>query len=227
LAKTTRPSREPAPSARTSATRGGLVYEKIRNEIRDRVLLPGDRLREADLAERLGVSRTPIREALKRLEAEGFIVFGPPRGFVIAHLSSTQVMEIYAVRELLEGGAARFACERATQLDIELLKHLIAKQTEVKSAEAARAYNLRLHEAIYNASHNEYLLKAMTVLQDAMALLGTTTYSMPGRIQTAWREHERLVECIIRRDADGAEKEARRHIQESSAVRLKMLFGDR
>lgn len=203
------------------------MYEKIRKEIRDRVLLPGDRLPEADLAERLGVSRTPIREALKRLEAEGIIVFGPPRGFVIAHLSSIQVMEIYAVRELLEGGAARFACERASHLDIELLKHLVAKQSEVKSAEAARAHNLRLHEAIYNASHNEYLMKAMTVLQDAMALLGTTTYSMPGRIQGAWLEHERIVECIIRRDSDSAEKEARRHIRESSAVRLKMLFGDR
>jgi DNA-binding GntR family transcriptional regulator len=208
-----------------SGSRATFVYTQIRSEIRDHELRPGDRLREIDIAERLGVSRTPVREALKRLEAEGLIIYAQPRGLVVTELSHSDVMQLYAMREVLEGAAARFAAEQASSMEIRSLQQIVMQERSVKTAAEAVATNLRFHEAISTAAHNEYLLKAMNVLQDALSLLGTTTYSTPGRIATAAQEHSDIVDCIAKHDPEAAEKTARQHIHMASSLRLEMLFG--
>lgn len=201
------------------------VYGRLRLEIRSQELKPGDRLREIDLAERLGVSRTPIREALKRLEADGLIQVAPPRGFVVTELTHRRVMELYAMREILAGVAARFAAEQASLMEIQTLQALVAQQGAAKGAAAAARLNDRLREAITSAAHNEFLTRATNSLNDALELLGTTTYSVPGRIESGWKENKKIVDAIARRNGAAAEEAARLHVRNAAKLRVQMLFG--
>lgn len=210
---------------RSATTRGEFVYAQLREEIFTRKLRSGDRLREIELADRLRVSRTPVREALQRLGAEGLVMVTSSRGLVVTELTPENVMALYAMREILEGAAARFASERASTLEIEYLQNAISRMRGVISASEAAAQNQRLHDFIVRSAHNEFLLKAVNALGDTMALLGTTTYSVPGRIESGLRDNEEIVACIARRDADAAEQAARTHIRAASTLRLGMLFG--
>ena len=206
----------------SSSLRGEFVYVALRGEIRNGRLQPGDRLRETEIAARLGVSRTPVREALKRLESDGVVAFGQPRGLTVTKLSHGQILELYAMREILEGAAARFAAERAAPFEIASLKQIVAQHEGMKTPKEAAVANRRLHDEIIAATHNVYLQRVMTVLSDALALLGTTTYSVPGRIASGWKENAEIIECIERRDPDAAEDAARRHIRAAGAVRIAM-----
>jgi DNA-binding GntR family transcriptional regulator len=201
------------------------VYGQVRSAIRSQKLKPGDRLREVDLADRLGVSRTPVREALKRLEADGLIQVAPPRGFVVTELTHRRVMELYAMREVLAGVAARFAAEHASPMEIHTLQELVAQQGTAKDAAQAARNNDRLREAITSAAHNEFLTRATNSLNDALELLGATTYSVPGRIESGWRENKKTVEAIARRNGDSAEEAARLHVRNAAKLRVQMLFG--
>jgi DNA-binding GntR family transcriptional regulator len=202
------------------------VYAQLRQEIGDRRLTSGERLREVDIAERLSVSRTPVREALKRLEAEGLVRFAPPRGFVVVQLSPAQVMELYAMRKVLVGAAVRFAAEQASPIEIQSMQQILAQLEHAKASDEVATINRRLHEAIVAAAHNEYLYKAANVLNDALGLLGTTTYSIPGRIKDGLEENKEIIACIARHDPDGAERAAHAHISAATVLRLQMLFGD-
>jgi DNA-binding GntR family transcriptional regulator len=201
------------------------VYGKLRSAIRNQELKPGDRLREVQLAERLGVSRTPVREALKRLEADGLTRVAPPRGFVVTELTHRRVMELYAMREILAGVSARFAAEQASPMEIQTLQELVAQQGTAKDATAAARLNNRLREAITSAAHNEFLTRATNSLNDALELLGTTTYSVPGRIESGWKENKKIVEAIARRNGAVAEEAARLHVRNAAKLRVQMLFG--
>jgi DNA-binding GntR family transcriptional regulator len=202
--------------------RGQFVYDAVRDDIRSGGLRPGERLRETEIAERMGVSRTPVREALKRLESDGLVTFGQPRGLTVTELSQGQILDLYAMREVLEGAAARFAAERASPLEIATLKQILEQHKHASSPEEVAAVNRQLHDAIVGAAHNLYLQRVMTVLSDALALLGTTTYSVPGRIASGWKENAQIVDCIERRDAAGAEKAAQAHIRAAGAIRIAM-----
>jgi DNA-binding GntR family transcriptional regulator len=202
------------------------VYGQLRSAIRNQELKPGDRLREVELAERLGVSRTPVREALKRLEADGLTQLAPPRGFVVTELTHRRVMELYAMREILAGVAARFAAEQAAPMEIQTLQELVAQQGTAKDPSAAARLNDRLREAITSAAHNEFLTRATNSLNDALELLGTTTYSMPGRIESGLKENRKIVEAIARRNGAVAEETARLHVRNAAKLRVQMLFGN-
>ena len=205
-----------------SSLRGQFVYGEVRDDIRSGRLLPGDRLRETEIAERMGVSRTPVREALKRLESDGLVSFGQPRGLTVTELSQSEILDLYAMREVLEGAAARFAAERASPLEVASLKQILEQHKETTSAAEVAAANRQLHDAIVAAAHNMYLQRVMTVLSDALALLGTTTYSYPGRIASGWKENAHIVACIARRDPVAAEKAAQEHIRAAGTIRIAM-----
>jgi DNA-binding GntR family transcriptional regulator len=202
------------------------VYGQLRLAIRNQELKPGARLREVELAEWLGVSRTPVREALKRLAADGLTQVAPPRGFVVTELTQRRVMELYAMREVLAGVAARFAAEHASSMELQALRELVAQQGAARDADEAAQRNDCLREAITSAAHNEYLTRAANSLNDALELLGSTTYSMPGRIESGWKENKKIVEAISRRNGPGAEEAARLHIRNAAKLRVQMLFGN-
>lgn len=221
-ARTVRAETTPVRGHVSSELRGDFAYVALRDELRSGRLNPGDRLLETEIAERLGVSRTPVREALKRLESDGIATFGQPRGLTVTKLSPGQILELYAMREVLEGAAARFAAERAAPYEIAALKQIIQANEGTRVPNQAAAANQRLHEAIVAATHNVYLQRLMSVMTDALALLGTTTYAVPGRIASGWKENAEIVACIERRDPDSAEEAARRHIRAAATVRMAM-----
>src|SRR6195256_2884675 len=136
-------------------SRADFVYESLRNAISDGRIAGGERVREEEVARNLGVSRTPVREALQRLQQRGLLVLGAGRGLVVAHLSQQEVVELYAMREILEGSAARFAAKHATAAEIAILYQL---QEQLRAAEGDAmlhvSLNRRFHQAIYEAAHN-------------------------------------------------------------------------
>ncbi len=210
----------------TGASRGQWVSETLRENIRDGVYDPGGRVTEQEVAARLGVSRTPVREAMRRLESEGLLIQLPWRGVVVAELDQAQVLELYAMREVLEGTAARFAAQHADQSEINRLFDLLSRQEHAGgNAVLAASINRSLHDAIYAAARNRYLLSTLNALGNALALLKGTTYSQPGRTAEGLQEHRTLVDAIAARDGILAETAARDHIVKARHIRLKLLYG--
>lgn len=193
--------------------------------IQSGTLKPGTRLREVELAQWLGSSRTPVREALNRLQTEGLVVQEPRRGMIIAELDHSMVSELYYMREVLEGTAARLAARQASDVEIAMLRDIADRDKTFSDDPVRLAKNNRLfHETLYHAAHNRYLLKTLSLLRESMALLGQTTLSQPGRSSTAFEEHDTLVAAIERHDAVAAEEASRAHIRAAHRARMRMMF---
>ena len=200
------------------------IFETLQNEILEGQLQPGHRVKEAELADRFGLSRTPIREALRRLETRGLLVHEPYRGRVVAQLEESAIGELYVMREILDSSAARLAAQHATDTEIAAMEAQIARGRKLvddplKLATSNRAF----HIAIYRAAHNRFLVKASDTLTESLALLGPTTLSAKGRSKQSIKEHEDIVAAIKKRDGDTASAAARNHIQEAFQVRLLQL----
>lgn len=211
----------------TPGTRGaGLsdaVFATLRHALRSGIIQPGDRLREEEIAERFSVSRTPVRDALRRLLERRFLEVSGGRGLMVRRLDRGEVLELYQMREIMEGTAARFAAENATSAEIGLLTDL---QTSFEGATTAADWqrlNKQFHDTIAGAVRNRFFHGPIEELQDFLALLGPTTFSVIGRASPAADEHRRILEAIARHDPDAAEIAARDHIRSALATRLRML----
>ncbi len=218
-------ARAPRKRGKKQASHGLAVSETLRNDVQTGRYNPGDRITEQEVAARLGVSRTPVREALRRLESEGLVVSLPWRGVVVAELDRSQVLELYAMREVLEGTAARFAAQHADDAEIDVMRDILSRQADAgDDGDLAARINRDLHEAIYDAARNRYLLATLHGLRNALALLKGTTFAATGRPDAALSEHRAIVNAIAKRDGDKAERAARRHIANARRTRLKMLY---
>lgn len=213
----------PKASDPRSASRGEFVYKTLLQAIRSGKLRPGHRIREEEIAQSLKVSRTPVREAIQLLNARRLLAFAPGRGIVVMELTRQQVMELYAMREVLEGAAARFAAQYASDDEIAVLRGLSQEfKAETAPAKLA-AINLRFHRAIYDAARNRYVLEALNNLEDALSLLPGTTYAARGRHASGVREHRAIITAIEKRDPDAAEAASRAHIREAQRARLALM----
>jgi DNA-binding GntR family transcriptional regulator len=203
--------------------RGEFAYRVMREALRSGAFRSGEHLREAEVAKRLRISRTPVREAFHRLVAEGLLKVGRWNGVVVAELSAAELVQLYAVREALEGTAARLAAEHATAAEIERL-------AEIADAEAAAKtdpnrlviINSELHQMMYAAAHNRYLLQALNTVVDTLGLVRHSTFVLPGSIELAHREHLKIIAAIRKHRPDDAEELARQHIRHALAMRLKL-----
>jgi DNA-binding GntR family transcriptional regulator len=209
------------PALPRGRSRADFVYESLRDAISDGRIAGGERVREEEVARNLGVSRTPVREALQRLQQRGILILGPGRGLMVAQLSHAQIVELYAMREILEGSAARFAATHATAPEITTLYEL---QEQLKTAESDDmlhiTLNRRFHQAIYEAAHNRYLMQTLESLNDSFALLRSSTFRLPHRQRDSDEERRRIIEAIEKRDPALAEKEAREHILQAQRTRF-------
>ncbi|MFG1347994.1 GntR family transcriptional regulator [Xanthobacter autotrophicus DSM 431] len=204
-------------------SRAQRVYERLKEDIRAGVLRRGERVREETVARALGVSRTPVREALARLQAGGLLEV-TANGLVVVTISHAQTLELYAMREVLEGSAARFAAQHAAPSEVSVLMRLGASFADA-FGDAIRLADLnrRFHAAILDAAHNRYLVRMLEELSDALALLPGTTFQLPERGPLAVEEHAAIVEAIAARDPDRAEQAARHHIQQAQEARLTLM----
>ena len=207
------------------ASRSGTdIYRLLVEAIENGELSPGTRLRETELAERFGVSRTPVREGLKQLEAQGLARHEANRGMVIPTLDNDEINELYIIREVLEGTAARLAAQHATEVEIAILQDLVkSDRTRQDDVQALLATNRAFHRRLTLASHNRYLIAQMAHMKQFLLLLGGTTLADPARRAAAVAEHARLVEALAARDTAKAEKLARAHIHAALRARLENL----
>ena len=182
---------------------------------------PGDRLVESDLADRFGVSRTPIREALQRLETQSLLT-REGRSLIVASLDHNQIAQLYVVRTELEALAARLAAQHATPQEISVLRDFVEEDRALlgKPEAMARA-NRRFHIQIHLASHNQYLVQQLDLVHRSMALMATTSLAAEGRGEVALAEHGRIVDAIERGDGDAAYSELVSHLSRAFEVRLK------
>lgn len=208
-------------------TRSQSAYQSILGAIREGVYKPGERLREEDVAQRIGVSRTPVREALGRLLEKGLIEAGAGRGLAVSTLSMPQVFELYALRQELEGLVARFAAQHATEVEIANFERLNADFREAENPRLAAELNRILHARFYDACRNRYLRLAVDELQETIILLPETTFVAAGRIETAFEEHDRIIQAIKRRDTDEAQRAGISHISKALGVRLQIADDNR
>lgn len=201
------------------------AYGLFRDGLRTALFRPGQRLLETELAEQLGMSRTPVREAIRRLQAEGLVAHLPARGLCVATYDAAQVDELYVMREALEGTAARLAAQHAGRPEVLVLQRMLA-QEHALDGEAAAEHNQRFHRALHQAAHNRYLLRSLSAISDALLLLGPTTLGTAGRAEAARVEHRRIVAAIAARDAVAAEAAARAHIAAAHEARLAMTAAE-
>ena len=205
------------------AARGNFVCEMIQNAIREGKLRSGQRLREADLAEWLGVSRTPVREALKMLEVQGLVSSASGDGLIIATLTQQEVSELYTAWSEMERIAARHAALHARPANIKIMQGICDQWSEDLSAIELGRLNHKLHQAIYTASHNIFLHRALNAIDNSLALLGLHTYSIPERRAEAGAEHLAIVNAIAQRDPEAAAAAAFRHIETSEKLRFSLI----
>jgi DNA-binding GntR family transcriptional regulator len=198
------------------------AYEMILDAIDLGTYKPGDRLVESELAERLGVSRTPIREALQRLETQ-LLLIRDGRSLIVASLDHNQLSELYAVRAELEGMAARLAAIHAAPEEVRVLRKMVENdQKLLGDTDALSMANRRFHKQIHLASHNRYLVQQLDLVHRTMALLATTSLAVEGRSQGALDEHDAIVAAIESGDGQAAYLALKIHISNAFETRLEI-----
>ncbi len=198
------------------------AYEMILDAIDTGTYKPGDRLVENELAERFGVSRTPIREALQRLETQSLLT-RDGRSLIVASLDHSQLAELYVVRAELEGLAASLAAQHAAPEEIRVLREMVEEDRQLlDNPSALSRANRRFHKQLHLASHNRYLVQQLDLVHRSMALLATTSLAAEGRSEDAIAEHDAIVSAIEVRDQDAARAALRKHISRAFETRIKL-----
>jgi len=186
----------------------------------------GDRLVESELAERFDMSRTPIREALQRLETQALLT-REGRSLIVSALDHNQMAELYVVRAELEGLAAALAASHATGEEIRVLWGMIEKDRALLGDPNALAQgNRRFHRQLHLASHNMFLVRQLDLVYRSMALLATTSLAVQGRGEMALAEHSRIVQAMQDRDADAARAALCVHISQAYEARLSRVAAE-
>ena len=202
------------------------AYELILNAIDEGVYGPGSRLVESELADRFKISRTPVREALQKLETQAMLK-RDGRSMIVASLNHNQLAELYIVRAELEGLAASLAAKYATTEEVRVLFDMIVTDRSVQEEPIALARaNRRFHTQLHLASHNLYLIKQLETVHRTMALLGKTSLAADGRGENALNEHFEIVSKIEIGDSDGARTALKAHLSHAYEMRLKIDAGE-
>lgn len=186
-------------------------------------LLPGERLQETRLAEQFGLSRTPIREALHRLETLGLAEPGPKRGLIVARISYERLRQLFAVREGLEKLAMQLAVAAASDEEIALLQQMVDTEQHITDSKALHDHNRMFHRQIYRSTHNPYLNEMLDNLRIHLSLLRGTTYALSDRTEQAKQEHQAIVDALSRRDSTAAQEAACEHIRNGYRARLAII----
>ena len=200
-----------------------VVCETLRDAVRRGLLQPGERLMEIQLAEDLGVSRTPVREAIRKLEMEGYVIMMPRRGTYVADLSIRDINEVFEIRTSLESLASGLAAERINEDELEKLQRLLVEiGAYIKSGdmESIVRTDTEFHDLLYQASRNTRLVGIISNLREQLTRFRTTSMSFPGRLKATLEEHRKIVEAIAQGDEKAARKAAEHHMEKSEQTLL-------
>lgn len=204
-----------------------VVCETLRNAIVSGVLQPGERLMEIQVAEELGVSRTPVREAIRKLELEGFVVMIPRRGTYVSDLSIKDITEVFEVRTSLDVLAAGLAAERITEEELEQMERLLVEiggYIEANDMDKIVEADSQFHDILYRASRNERLVGIINNLREQLTRFRSLSMSYPGRLKEMFGEHTRMVESLGQRNVALAQQFAGEHMANAEQVLLKNML---
>ncbi|HOA55061.1 MAG: GntR family transcriptional regulator [Clostridiaceae bacterium] len=200
------------------------VYNRIRNDILNGVYEPGESLVELKLSEELGVSRTPVREALRQLELEGLVQSVPNKGATVRGVTEQDIQDIYTIRMLIEGLAARWAAEKITPEELEELKEAVDLEefyTTKSNYGNLLRFDTRFHDIIFKASKSKPLMYTLSTFHRYVQKARRVSMSSPERAAEVLQEHKAILQAIIDRDADRAEKLMTEHVRNASLNLLK------
>ena len=203
-----------------------VVFNTLRQAILRGELKPGERLMEIALANRLGVSRTPVREAIRMLELEGLVIMIPRRGAQVAQITEQDLNDVLEVRLGLEELAVRFACERITDEEIKALG-LAVKEFEKKMSNnelsAQAEADVKFHEIIYGATHNQRLVQIINNIREQMYRYRIEYLKDVESRKTLVKEHYEICDALKRRDAESAVEKMCIHIRNQQEAILRSL----
>lgn len=202
------------------------VCEALRSAIRTGVLEPGERLMEVQLAEELGISRTPVREAIRKLEQEGYVIMMPRRGTYVSSVSVSDIKEIFEIRTALESLTTSLAAMRIEPDELENLRALLTEiegHIERRDIDKIVETDIKFHGLLYQVSRNERLVTIISNLKEQLARFRTLSMSYPGRLHATLAEHRAMVEAIAAGDVEAARDAAERHMEQAEATLLKAM----
>lgn len=199
------------------------MYEALKEAILNGSLAPGLTLREEDLARQFQVSRTPIREALNRLASEGLAERHQGSGLVVTEIGTDDIIDLYVLREALEGLAARLAANRRTEIDLarlEVLQGLSERAVQQGDVNRVSMLNSDFHVLIWRIAGNRPLSRAINVVQQAVQRFHARTLEYPGRLEQSVQEHAAMLDAIRQRDPVTAEQIAVEHVRHVRNIRI-------
>ena len=206
----------------TSDNQALSCYRELITRLQCGDIKPGDYLREQQVADEFGVSRTPVREALRKLEAEGLAVAESRLGMRVRTLDYQEVVELYEVREVHERAVARIAATKATDIELQELSDIQAQLEKEKSNAGKMAlHNQRFHFALLQMAKNRFLTRAVESMQRTLLVLGPSTLTDNKRAATAIKEHRALLQAISKGDADKAESIMSLHLRNAQRSRIR------
>jgi DNA-binding GntR family transcriptional regulator len=200
------------------------VYELVRSEILSCSLLPGAELREADLAERFGVSKSPVRDAMQKLEHEGLVKIEPRRGHRVRPISVKDAEDILELRIILEAAAVKKIVEVATAQELQGLDRF--RSADMSSVAAFAAYNRQFHHCLAVMSKNARLAeetRRVMEFYDRLCVISLSTLSLDGSFDAPLRDHAAIIDSLQERDGNAAAKIVRRHVGKSRTQILRGL----
>lgn len=203
------------------------AYQEIKEEILTNRLRPGDPLRVEHFIKRLNLSRTPLREAIQQLEKEGLVEIRPRMGSFVSHIELREIVEMYQVRALLEGFAARLAAGRVSPDRLAELEEQLTRQppgSESDSAALTKA-GLALHRLIVESCGNLVLTRFVVSLQDHFRRFRAVSPQLPERVQDFHREHLQILGALKEGDGVRAEQLIRRHLERAAELLMERLLG--
>ncbi|KLU61994.1 HTH-type transcriptional regulator McbR [Peptococcaceae bacterium CEB3] len=202
------------------------VFLTLRNAILQGKLLPGERLVERDIAERLGISRTPVRESIRKLELERLVTHIPRKGVVVTGFSKEDVMEITAIRKVLEGLICSIAAGKIKARDLERLETTLKQlQDEHDKGNYKKVNQLhdRFHEIIYKAAESPRIYEYLNTIRDYIHRFAEIAYTKPGRTEEALVEHDNILRALRNHDSQEAEEAVKAHVEKSSAAYIETV----
>jgi DNA-binding GntR family transcriptional regulator len=202
------------------------AYASVKQVLLSSKYAPGARVDIDDLCRDLGVSRTPVFDALNRLEAEGLVEIVPRKGVYLVTFSEEKAQELYEVREILEARATKLAAKNLTDKQLEQLKRHLEKQASCLANGDAQGYasaTIKFHNSIIEAAGNKTLERLLNAVHSQMEALRLRTLYLPTRLRQSFSEHKKIFEALSKRDPERSERAAREHIVATTEYALQLL----
>jgi len=192
------------------------IYRILKKEIIKGSFEPGDKVLEGKIADQMGISRTPVREAIRVLAAEGFVILSPNQGVVVRSVSAENIREVLQIHSVLEGLAARLSCEVINEEDLKELENCVNKMEKLANKKDSSTYSevdLKFHELIVNICRNKRLIQMRKNISDQAQRYRISSLSIPRRLKESLKEHQKILEAFKTKDPKKADSTSQKHIQ--------------